>query len=98
MVSIHKGYVILFLLACSLVSFVVIPSYSQLAINSLCLEITTPLLTTLSRVQVNQPSLGETYFISASMSNVCPNRTQSFVLIVEVRDSDDITERVGWQV
>ena len=97
MASIHKHYVILFIISCSLFSFVIIPSYSQLVINSLCLEATKPVLTTLDRAQANQLALGETYFISATLSNVCPSRTQPFVLIVEVRDSDDVTERVGWQ-
>jgi hypothetical protein len=71
---------------------------SQYAFGTSCtIEMTEPRLTSVDTRPIVETAAGEQIVISTTITNQCSHQDQPFIVFIEVRNSDGITEYIGWQ-
>lgn len=64
--------------------------------SSCSLSLTEPTLLSVSSSKLIEPAAGEQFIIATTITNVCSG-DQPFFGIIEVRNSEEVTEYLGWQ-
>lgn len=76
---------------------VIPPAYSQTIIDNSCIQVTEPKLASLQERPIDKPRLGMEFVISTAIVDSCPIKNQTFDVIIEVRNSDGVTEQIGFK-
>ena len=79
-------------------SSIMIPASSQLALATSCsLQLAEPILASTTSSPLKVVIEGQPYSILTTITGNCSKQEQLFVVIIEVRNSDGITEYLAWQ-